>query len=250
VPVNGVDRKVVMNVGKMGILEALDAATGEYLFSVDAGIQNVITAIDPKTGTKTIDPDKLPDPARPTDICPSAYGARSWPPTSYSPQTKLAYLPLTESCMRMSTEGFRLLTSGVGIGRAVHPDSADGKMGRLQAIDVANQKLAWVRDLVTPPSTGLLATAGGLLFAGDMDPALKAYDDTSGELLWQAKLDDLPSSGLVTYKIKDKQYLAVVVGLHNFHIDALTGTLQGFTDVEAPPNASPKGGAAIWVFGL
>ena len=54
-----------MNVGKMAILDALDAATGEYLFSVDAGTQNVITRIDPKTGAKTIDPTKWPDPDRP-----------------------------------------------------------------------------------------------------------------------------------------------------------------------------------------
>ena len=79
-----------MNVGKMGILDALDAATGEYLFSVDAGTQNVITAIDPKTGAKTIDPEKWPDPKRPAMICPGVSGARSWPPTSYSPQTTLA----------------------------------------------------------------------------------------------------------------------------------------------------------------
>ena len=70
-PVGGTNRKAVMNVGKMGILEAVDAKTGEYLFSIDAGIQNVITAIDPKTGVKTIDPTKLPDPKNPADICPS-----------------------------------------------------------------------------------------------------------------------------------------------------------------------------------
>jgi alcohol dehydrogenase (cytochrome c) len=250
VPVNGVPRKAVMNVGKMGILEALDAATGEYLFSIDAGIQNVITAIDPKTGAKTIDPGKLPDPKQQMDVCPSAFGARSWPPVSYSPQTQLVYLPLTESCMRMGPEGFRLLTSGVGIGPATHPASADGKVGRLQAIDVANRKLAWMRDLETPPSTGVLATAGGVLFAGDLDPSLKAFDDTTGELLWQAKLDDLPSSSVVTYKIKERQYVAVVVGMDNFHVGALTGTLRGLTDVEAPPSDSPEGGAAIWVFGL
>ena len=56
VRIGGRNRKVVMNIGKMGILEAVDAATGEYLFSIDAGTQNVITAIDPVTGAKTIDP--------------------------------------------------------------------------------------------------------------------------------------------------------------------------------------------------
>ena len=59
-------------------------------------------------------------------------------------------------------------------------------MGRVQAFDLANQKLAWTSHQVTPPSTGLLATAGGLLFSGDIDPSIKALDDATGELLWQA----------------------------------------------------------------
>ncbi len=251
VSVNGTARKAVMNVGKMAILEALDAATGEYLFSVDTGIQNVITAIDPVTGAKTIDPDKMPDVERSTEVCPSAFGARSWPPTSYSPQTKMAYVPLTESCMTMGRAGLRLLTSGVGISIGAHPETADGMVGRVQAIDVANRKLAWTHNQVTPPSTGLLATVGGLLFSGDMEPSLKAFDDTSGELLWQTKLDAFPSSSLVTYRVGGRQYVAVVVGMGNFHIAGLTGALGGFgSGADAPRLGSPKGGAAIWVFAL
>ena len=259
VPVNGRPRKVVMNVGKMGILEALDAATGAYLFSVDAGIQNVITAIDPDTGAKTIDPVRLPDPKRPTDICPSAYGARSWPPTSYSPATQMVYVPLTESCMRLAETGARLLTSGVGINAATHPDAADGKLGRLQAYDVANWKLAWTREETKPLSTGALATAGGVVFAGDMEPSLKAYDDRTGDLLWRASLDDMPSSSVVTYQVEGKQYVAVVVGFSNFHIQALQADLmrgssgggaEGGAPAPAASPAPPKGGAAIWVFAL
>ena len=221
VQIDGKPRKVVMNVGKMGILEALDAATGKYLFSVDPGVQNVITAIDPKTGAKTIDPARLPDPSRSTDVCPSAIGARSWPTTSFSPQTQFAYLPLTESCMKMGPEGFRLLTSGVGISGATHPGTADGKLGRLQAIDVANKKLGWNVDLTNSPTTGILTTGSGLLFVGDLDPSLKAFDATNGKQLWSSKLDAPPSSSVITYKVDGKQYVAVIAGMNNFHIDGL-----------------------------
>ena len=197
--IDGRQRKVVMNVGKMAILDALDAATGEYLFSVDAKTQNVITSIDPKTGAKRIDREKWPDPKRPAVICPAVSGARSWPPTSYSAQTALLYLPLTEWCQRFGAEGFKLLTSGVGLEPAEHPDaSADGMMGRLQAIDVAGRKLAWVHHQRAPLSTSVLATAGGVLFSGDLDPALKAFDAATGKQLWQAALDDLPSSSIIT----------------------------------------------------
>ena len=260
-PIGGTLRKVVMNVGKMAILEALDAATGEYLFSLDMGTQNVITAIDPKTGRKTFDPEKMPDPKRPNVICPSAFGARSWPPTSYNPQTKLLYVPLTEWCMGMGPTGFRLLTSGVGLTSVAHPDSADGRLGRLQAIDVGQRGLSWKHDQVTPPTTSMLATGGGVVFSGDIDPSLKAFDDTSGRLLWQATLDDLPSSSLVTYSVDGTQYLVVVVGFTNNHVRDLSRTYEEFrrsrepsegSSAEAPKVSAepPRGGAAVWAFSL
>lgn len=248
----GQKRKVVMNVGKMAILEAVDAKTGEYLFSVDPGTQNVITAIDPKTGAKTINPSKLPDPSRETVVCPSAVGARSWPPTSFSPQANYLYIPITEFCMLMGPKGMRLLTSGVGISDAEHPDAADGTMARLQAIDVANQKLAWAHNQVAPFTTGVLATGGGLVFAGDMEPSLKVFDDISGQLLWQSKLDDTPSSGIITYRVGEVQYVAVVVGISNLHVGGLQGAYAKAVAEHAEhlKNSSPNGGAAIWVFAL
>ena len=246
----GATRRAVMNVGKVAILEAVEASTGRYMFSVDAGLQNIISSIDPESGRKTINMEKWPDPERPTDICPSAIGARSWPPTSYSPKTKLLYVPLTESCMRFSKEGFRLLTSGIGIGPATHPESADGMVGRVQAIDVENRKLAWLHEQVSAISTGLLATGGGLLFSGDTDPSIKAFNDTTGDLLWQFDLDDQPSSSLITYKVGETQYLAVVVGLGNFHIQGLQGGLLFGGPTPNQASKTPKGGAAIWVFAL
>jgi len=246
--IDGRRRKVILNVGKMAILDVLDAATGEYLFSVDSGTQNIITHIDPKTGAKTIDRDKWPDPNRPAVICPGVSGARAWPPTSYSPQTALLYLPLTEWCNNFGTEGSKLLTSGVGISSAEHPASADGMMGRVQAIDVNGKKLAWVHRQASPISTSLLATAGGVIFSGDLDPGVKAFDDATGNVLWQAKLDDLPSGSIVTYSIAGTQYIAVVVGLRNNHVGDLSRTYNAFRKRRGQTVDPPSGGPAIWVF--
>ena len=84
-PVDGVMRRAVVNVGKLAIVEALDAATGEYLFSIDLGLQNVIASIDPETGKKTINPGVEIDLTEPRLVCPTVVGARSWPPTSFEP---------------------------------------------------------------------------------------------------------------------------------------------------------------------
>ena len=115
-PVDGKMRKVVMNVGKMAMLEALDAATGEYLFTIDPGVQNVIAEVDPNSGKKTYDPTQIPNSKTPCVICPGAYGARSWPQVAFSPRTRMTYVPIAEWCMGMSTTSGQATTAEHGSG--------------------------------------------------------------------------------------------------------------------------------------
>ncbi|HVY90680.1 MAG TPA: PQQ-binding-like beta-propeller repeat protein [Hyphomonadaceae bacterium] len=253
VKVNGKNRRVVMTIGKMGILDALDAKTGAYLFSIDPGVQNVIASIDPKTGAKAIDPVRVPDPNRPTLICPSASGSRSWPATSVDQQAGLLFVPLTEICMQFSSKGGPLLSApGAGISNAEHPDAvSDGMMSRLQAFDLTGKKLAWRHDLTAPLSTSALSTAGGLVFAGDLDPALKAFDAKDGKLLWTGPLDNYASSFVTTYSVGKTQYVAVVTGMRNYHINDISRRYQEFMrgrGKPVPPN--PTGAPAIQVFKL
>ena len=70
----GRKRRAVATIGKLGILDVLDAKTGEYLFSYDMGMQNLITGIDPVTGQKSTHPALEPDPAKPVRICPFSIG--------------------------------------------------------------------------------------------------------------------------------------------------------------------------------
>jgi len=254
VDVAGKPRKVVMNIGKMGILDALDAATGAYLFSIDAGGQNVISAIDPKTGAKVIDPQRWPDKTRSTLICPNATGVRNWPSTTVNPRSQQLFLPVTQWCLTFgppSGPGFTLLSSGVGFTPADHPDSAaSGKMGRLQAMDLKGGKLGWRRDLDAPIASAVLSTAGGLVFAGDLDPALMAFDDRDGTLLWRAPLDNYPSSSVITYSVGKTQYVAVVTGMKNYHINDLSRRYQLFRKARGVSVEAPKGEPAVVVFKL
>jgi len=251
--VDGRPRKVVMNVGKMDILDVLDARTGKYLFSIDAKTQNVITAIDPVTGAKTTDPNKSPDPSRPATICPGISGARAWPPTSFSPSTGMLYVPVAEWCLSFgpTTNPSPLLSSGVGMTPVDHPDAVkDGMLGRVQAMDVSGKKLSWSTDFNSFPSTGVLSTAGGLVFVGDLDPSLKAFDDRDGRLLWTGKLDANPSSNLITYSVGKTQYVAVVVGMSNNMVGDLSRRQQAFNRARNKPADRPPGGPAVVVFAL
>ncbi len=250
IPYGGVNRRVVLNLGKLGILDAVDAATGEYLFSMDMGLQNVVSAIDPITGYKTINPETIPTQGETQLICSTHYGSKSWPPSAFNPRTNRLFIPLNEGCIETGPDGYELLTSGVRLSAALHPDS-NGNMGRIQAVDLANQEFAWRHRQPSPIISSVMATAGGLLFAGDLNRSLKAFDEESGEILWETVLDDVPSSTIVTYAVDGTQYLAVAVGQTAYHVNDWTRMYGLFAEQEGMPvNDSPKGGAAIWVFSL
>ena len=247
---DGAIRRVVLTVGKAAILDALDAATGEYLFSMDMGLQNIVTAIDPETGAKTKNPLTFPSLETTRLVCPNHYGSKSWPPAAFNPDTKRLFLPLNEGCLWAGPEGYGLLSSGVRMVAALHPDS-NGQMGRVQAIDLERQAFTWRHRQTSPIISSLLATAGGVVFAGDMDRWLKAFDDRNGELLWQTRLDAVPSSTIVTYAIDGTHYVALVAGQSNYHVtdwgrvyDLLIEE-EGLT-VDEPADVS----AGIWVFAL
>jgi alcohol dehydrogenase (cytochrome c) len=244
-PVNGALQKLVVTSGKMGIYEGMDAGTGKYVFSKDLGIQNVVTSIDPKTGEKTINPEVVVGDGKAHMICPHPGGGRSWIATSYNAETKILYIPMAESCMDLipAPPGERgNLSSGVNWFIRPRPDT-DGKYGRLEAFNLETKKVVWVERQRAPQSTGVLATAGGIVFAGSLDRFLRAYDDSTGETLWQVRMNDVPSSCPITYSVNGKQYVAAVVGGGG----AQTVTFPVLVpEIQNPPDH----GAAIWVFEL
>src|SRR3989454_12633176 len=97
-PFNGSTRKALVTAGKLGIIEVIDRTTGEWLWHKETVYQNVVSAIHPKTGEKTINPDSVPHIGKTTVNCPADPGSRGWPATAYSPKTNMLYLPLNEYC--------------------------------------------------------------------------------------------------------------------------------------------------------
>ena len=251
IDVNGQERKAVVNMGKLGILDAVDAATGEYLFSMDMGLQNVVDAIDPQTGYKSINPYTIPQLEEQRLICSNHYGAKSWPPAAYNPNTKRLYLPLNEGCLEVGPDGrYQILTTNIQMSEALFPDS-DGNMGRVQTLDLENQEFDWIHHQPSPVISSILATAGGLVFAGDLNHNFRAFNDETGEILWEGILDDVPSSNIITYAVDGVQYLAIVVGQTGYHVNDWARMYDIFAEPEGMPvNDAPKGGAAIWVYAL
>ncbi len=244
--VNGETRKVVVTAGKPALFDALDAETGQYLFSVDPGFQNLFAAIDPATGEKISNPNVFPDAEEIRTVCPYWQGGRNWHASSVNSDTGYLFVPMFEVCMDTLLDGSgTLLTSGLRADTRPSPDN-DGNYGRLQAIDLKTRELAWQHREEIVPASASLATAGGLVFLGYLDSKLKAFDQSNGDILWETQLDAIPAAFPITYAVDGKQYVAVVAGQLNIHTGIWLGLQNQFSGFvpEAP------GPAALWVFAL
>jgi alcohol dehydrogenase (cytochrome c) len=243
-PVNGETRSVAITMGKLGIYDALDAKTGQYLFSFDVGLQNLVKAIDPKTGAKAIDMSLVPGEGVKT-VCPSAAGLKNWLPASYNPSTKTVIVPMVEACMDLFPVpggGRGGLSTGVNLGVRPRPDS-DGNYGRLQAINLETRKTVWTTRQRAPLTAGVLATAGGVVFSGSLDRFFRAYDQATGKVVWETRLGEASSSPPITYAVNGKQYVAIVSGPGGFH-------LGSYAPLVPEIRSSTERGSSVWVFEL
>ena len=250
--IGGNSRKVVLTAGKMALFDVLDAATGEYLDSFDVGLQNIVTAIDPHTGNKTINPRAIPNAEDSNLLCPMANAGRNWPSASINPTTKMLYLPLSEICMMFgpTSDTRTLLSTGVSIVPQPRLNS-DGKFGRVQAINLETGEMVWDFREVAPPVSATLSTAGGVVFVGTLDNRFVALDEKNGETLWENELGDIPNSFPISYGINGKQYIAIVVGQPSvYHATVLKSYIDGFLGDESPLVDLPRAGPALVVYAL
>ncbi|MGH8115169.1 MAG: pyrroloquinoline quinone-dependent dehydrogenase, partial [Rhodanobacteraceae bacterium] len=216
-PIDGRPTKLLVTGGKLGIFDALNRANGRYEFSKDAGLQNLVVRIDPKTGRKIVKPAfDHPQAGKTYLICPSASGARSWITTSFDPTTDILYVPLLETCMNYSfvpRDPAAVAAGGMDMrGSPVPRPDSDGKFGRIEAINLKTRQIVWTLRQRAPIESSMLASAGGVVFSGSHDREFHAYDSATGKLLWQAGLNAAPSSSPVTYSADGVQYVAVVAG--------------------------------------
>ncbi len=240
--VDGKPRKTVTTAGKMALFDTLDAATGQYLFSYDAGIQNLVVGIDPKTGVKQIALELEPKADVIRTVCPSASGGgRNWPATSFNPRTGVLFVPSNETCMPFMYSPTPGATMDIAV-FATPKEGGDGMVGRVQAVNLATRKTLWTRRDRAPHSSAVLATAGGVVFEGSRDRWFRALDDRTGKVLWQVRLNAPPSSYPITYSVNGVQYVAVTAGGGRTY-DVNGGALT-------PEIGAPASGTTLWVFRL
>jgi len=209
-------RKSVFEMGKLGILWQLDRATGQFIHATDLGYQTIVQ-VNAQTGKVTYLPGKIPQLGIEVDQCPSTAGFKSWRAMSYNPQTRAFYIPMNLTCEKGTFGPVEKVVGKGGTGPVAradykHPESG-GNLGEFLAMDLQTGKVLWRQRTPSPSNTAALSTAGGVVFGGDWDRHIYAYDATSGKIIWQSRLPTSAQGFPISYLAKGKQYVAMPAGI-------------------------------------
>jgi alcohol dehydrogenase (cytochrome c) len=219
---------VVTWANRNGNFYALDRATGRFLLGRPFVKVNWMSEFDERGK-----PMQTPQPAgQPT--FPGNQGGTNWYSPSYSPRTGLFYIPAWEDYSSIYTpapaqykEGSVFVGGGPrnsatipgapGLGRSpINTWTESAGHGAVIALDPATGQQKWKFNMTDVTDSGILTTASDLLFTGGREGFFQALDARTGALLWKANLGAAINSGPMTYRVGNKQYVAVVAGLSLF----------------------------------
>jgi PQQ-dependent dehydrogenase (methanol/ethanol family) len=260
-PVNGQVRKTLIHPDRNGYVYMLDRTTGEVISANPFTYITTSTGVDLKTGRLKPVAEKAVGFGRVTRmICPPAPGAKDWEPSSYSPLTKLLYIPHANLCEDAEGVQANYIAGTPYVGANVKMYAGPGgNRGVLDAWDPIAGKAVWSIKENFPVWSGTVVTAGNVVFYGTMDGWFKAVDATNGGLLWQFKCGSGIIGQPMTYLGPDgKQYVSILAGVGGWagaivpgHLDPRDGTgalgfVNAMTDL---PQATTKGGM-LYTFAL
>lgn len=207
---DGENRETVLIAPKNGFHYALDRHTGELLTAGKYAKVNWATHINMETGR----PDYAPD-ARYWDIdddetalfWPNFWGAHSWNPMAFHPQTGLSYIPVIDLPSVVDNEG-----DGEDVVMLTELDGVAHSPGKLVAFDPVSQSIRWSVDRVLPYNGGLMTTAGGLVFQGTAEGHFEALSADSGELLWSVQTGSAINAAPASYSLEGQQVVLIPIG--------------------------------------
>ena len=211
---HGEIRKLLLQGNRNGFFYVLDRVTGKVLLA-----EPFVKKMTWASGIGADGRPKLLPGNEPTVegqlVCPSVAGAANWPSTAFHPATGLYYMFAEESC-NVYTKNDQWWEAGKSFygGGARRPpgDNVSGKF--LKAIDIQTGKIAWETADIGGGilGSGLMATAGGLLFYGDGSGAFIAADAQDGKRLWHFNTGQNFKAGPMTYVVDGNQYIGTAAG--------------------------------------
>lgn len=146
-------------------------------------------------------------------VCPGAAGVTNWESPTFDPQTDLFYVNAREQCDIFSTAPQPYEAGHAYYGSAYFPaDDTEPYWGALRAIDPASGQVKWEFRYPSPSWSGVLSTAGGLVFTGDSEGNFVALDATSGKALWHFQTGAAVYAAPMAFALDGKQYVAIAAG--------------------------------------
>ena len=189
------------------------------------------------------------------DICPAALGTKDEQPAAYSPKSGLFYVPTNHVCMTYEpvsyAAGGNQYVSGqafVNANLTMYPAGAvcpgkecannetNDNMGNMIAWDADKGKIVWSIPEQYSVWSGVLATAGDVVFYGNLEGWAKAVDAKTGKLLWKFKTPSGIIGNFHTWTHKGKQYVGVLSGIGGW-----AGAVVAIPGLAAAPDTAALG---------
>jgi alcohol dehydrogenase (cytochrome c) len=219
--VAGQPRKLITHSARNGFLYTMERANGAMVMAKPYTEVNWTKGIDQKTG-KPVDYDPNKDiqtyagvgnlvPGEPLKkVCPSQAGGNNYWPSSYSPKTKLVYIPALTNCVTITIDRAKH-TKELGWNGGLSQTSERWESS-ITAVDPLTGEVKKSVTMKYPNYAGTLATNGGLIFNALLDGTVAAYDDTTLDELWKINVGSGFSAPPMTFEVGGKQYVAIVSG--------------------------------------
>jgi PQQ-dependent dehydrogenase (methanol/ethanol family) len=181
--------KLLLHADRNGFFYVLDRTNGRVLLA-----KPFLRRVD---WASSIGPDGRPVVNDPRG-CPG--DAANWSSTAYSPQTRLYYFLALEECVGDKPGGY--------------PDQTGQRF--LRAINIETGDIVW--EVAQPGAaraktwSGVLATAGGLIFYGQPNGGFSVVDERNGKTLWHFPTNVRMKASAMTFAVAGQQYVAVAAG--------------------------------------
>jgi alcohol dehydrogenase (cytochrome c) len=241
--VDGKPTKVLMDANRNGFFYVLDRTNGKLLAANPYVKVNWASSIDLKTG-RPVETDVSRDAreGKKVVVYPSLLGGKNWEPMSFNPDTGLAYANTLAFGGHYKTEPatYKAGEWYVGMDLTDLWDWPEGPRGHLSAIDPMTGKSKWEVPSDIPRFSGVLSTAGGVVFSGQLTGEFEAFDANDGKKLWQFQTGSGIEGQPVTWQQDGVQYVAVTSGYG--------GVYSLFSGDERLAQV-PTGGS-LWVFAV
>jgi PQQ-dependent dehydrogenase (methanol/ethanol family) len=242
-PIDGVMRKLMVHLDRNGYGYTLDRTTGRIVVAKPFAAINWAKGIDFATGRPIVDPTKEAKVGEKVEnICPTHIGSKDWQPSAFSPRTGLVYADIFNICMDLTDHKVAYIpgTPYDGMDLQTHAGGKTNKWGEFIAWNPLTGQRVWAIPENFMTMSGVLATAGDVVFYGTTDGWFRAVDARTGKVLWSQKLSSGITAQPMTFLGPDgRQYVAVVAGVGGVASQVM-GAKNGF----------PSRGGTLYVFSI